>query len=210
MQIRTPITKDKIKHHFQYHWWVYVLWIVLNLFFWNLLFSTTQYRTPGHLKIEFFAEGYQAADTDDALELLMSKIHEDVLPDIEEVSYRLLTLDSTYGPVQLTVWSSAGEGDLFLLTRDYFRQMAEGGAMLDLQPYIDDGTLAVDGIDLRAGLVRNAHTSERHQYGIPTASLAGLADVGLITEGSFLSILASTENPTETVQMLQYLLEHMR
>ena len=210
MQIRTPITKDTIKNHFQYHWWVYVLWIVLNLFFWNLLFSTTQYRTPGHLKIEFFAEGYQTANTEDTMEQLMSKIHEDVLPDMEEVSYRLLTLDSSYGPVQLTVWTGAGEGDLFLLTRDYFRQMAESGALLNLQPYIDEGALTADGIDLRSGFVRNANEGESHQYGIPAAPLTGLAEAGLITQGSFLSVLAATENPAEAVQVLQYLLEHLR
>ena len=36
--------------------------------------------------------------------------------------------------MQLMVWSSAGQGDLYMLEREQFQNLASGGAMAQLTP----------------------------------------------------------------------------
>lgn len=68
---------------------------------------------------------------------------------MEEVTFTPVAYDDTYGNMQLIVWASAGQGDLYTLSEEAYKNLASSGAMLDLQPYIDDGTLNVEGIDLK-------------------------------------------------------------
>jgi hypothetical protein len=206
MSVSMPITKARIKNHFHYHLWKYVLLVVLSIFVWNFLFTTTHYRTPDHLKVELYAEGYQTPETDAAMKELMARIHQEVMPDMEEVSHLFLIMDETYGPMQLTVWAAAGQGDAYLLSKDRFLPLAQGGAMIDLQPWIDKGTLRVDGLDLTAGMVRDSETGERALRGIPTDALPGLAKHGLLTQGGFLSVLGAGGNEEEAVRLLDYLI----
>ena len=209
MRIHMPITKDKIKNHFHYSLWKYAVLIIAAVLFWNLLHTVTRYQTPGHMKMEFFAEGYQNEEQKRAAEGMMDSVHKSMMPHMEEVSYTLVTLDENYGAMQLTVWASAGEGDAYLLSRERFFQLAQSGAMLDLQPYVDEGELNMEGLSLMEGIVRDADTGERFLYGIPADSLTQLKDLGLVTEGGFLSILQMSENKQEAVVFLNYLLTHM-
>ena len=210
MSIRMPITKEKIKNHFHYSWWMYVVLVVGAVFFWNLLFTTTRYQTPNHRNVEFYAVGYQDERTVAAMEEMLEAIHGELMPEMEEVSYQILTLDETYGPVQLMVWASAGQGDIYLLPRDDFQQMAQGGGLINLQPYIDDGSLLVEGMKLSEGAVRNPETGEIMQCGIPADSLAGLQPLGLREEGSLLCVLATGGNVKEAVSFVNYLVIHKK
>ncbi len=210
MSIHMPITKDKIKNHFQYGWWKYVLLAVLSIFVWNLLFSSTHYRSPENLKIEFYADGYPEASYGEKLNALMDTIHQEVMPDMEEVTSLILDNTETYGIMQLTVWASAAQGDVYLLLNDRFGSLAMGDALMDLQPYIDEGRLTVDGIDLSKGYVRDEDTGSTTLVGIPADSLMGLDAYGLAREGTTLSILASCGNEDNAVLFMEYLLTHMK
>ena len=57
MSLKMPITKNKIRNHFHYSFWKYLVLIAIALFGWNLIYTTTRYRPPENAKIEFFAEG---------------------------------------------------------------------------------------------------------------------------------------------------------
>ncbi len=209
MGVRMPITREKIRNHFQYGFWKYLLLVVLCLFLWNLLFTTTRYRAPESLKMEFFADGYSAPEADAALADLLQHIHAQVMPDMEEVTYVKLGADDPYGAMQLTVWASAGQGDVFLLGHDRFLSLAKGGAMVDLQPMLDDGLLHAQGLDLAGGRVMNDETGRTAQYGIPADGLPGLDKYGLARQGAVLSVLAGGGNQAQAVRFLDYLLTHM-
>lgn len=210
MNLKMPITKDKVKTHFHYHFWKYILLVALSVLLWNLLFTTTHYRTPEALKIEFYTEGYQTSQTEENMNALLSKIHTDVMPEMEEVSNTVLTLDDTYGDMQLTVWATAGQGDVYVLQKDRFLRLAQGGAMLDLQPYVDNGMLNVDGIDLTAGMVRDEETGAKVLRGIPAATLSHLDMCGVMTQDAMLSVLTISGNEEYAIRFLNYLLTHMR
>ena len=52
--MRLPITRERIRTHFHYGWWQYALLIGLAIFGWNLLYTTTRYRSPEALKVEWY------------------------------------------------------------------------------------------------------------------------------------------------------------
>ncbi|MCL1855120.1 MAG: hypothetical protein FWF86_05245 [Clostridia bacterium] len=210
MKFHMPVTSEKVKDHFHYHLWKYVLLAALSVVGWNLLFTITQYRAPEHLRVEFYADGIHTKETGEAMDALMIIIHENALPDMEEVSYTFLTNDDTYGQMQLTVWIAAGQGDVFLLGRERFASMAGSGAMADLQPFIDSGALHAEGLELSAGQVRDSDTGKKGQYGIPADGLPKLWEYGIFPQDAVLSVRAACGNMDDAMQFLDYLLVNMR
>ena len=87
MRFEMPVTMRKIRNHFQYSFWKYLLLIVIAMFGWNLIYTTTRYRSPENLKVEFYAEGNVMAS--DALQELANQIHREVMPEMEEVTAEL-------------------------------------------------------------------------------------------------------------------------
>jgi len=208
MQFKMPITARKIRNHFHYSFWKYLLLVVIAIFGWNLLYTTTRYRSPENLKVEFFAEGNTMAS--DALQGLADKIHKEIMPEMEEVTATIVTFDNAYGDMQLTVWVSAGQGDIYLLSKDRFKTMANNEATIDLQPLIDNGTLNADGLDLSKGYVTAADTGKKVLMGIPADQLTGLDQYGLVTKDMVLCVLSNNGNDEYTLKFLNYLLENLR
>lgn len=209
MSVKMPITKARVKNHFHYGLWMYLLLIVASGFLWNLIYTTTAYRTPPELRVELYMDDY-GSTTEAQMTELMDLIHRDALPGMELVSYTPMTLDQTYGSMQLSVWMAAGEGDVYLMGKDRFQTTAQGGAMIDLQPYIDEGRLHVEGLDLKRGYATDSETGERMLRGIPADMLKGLEAYGIHTEGTVFSVLAAGKNVDNAIVFLDYILTNMR
>jgi hypothetical protein len=112
--------------------------------------------------------------------------------------------------MQLSVWIAAGQGDVYLLSRERFSRLGGGGTFVDLQPYVDSGALPVEGIDLAAGRVRNDEAGQSVLCGIPADSLVKLESCGIFPKGTVLSVLASSGNAAESVEFIAYLLRNMQ
>ena len=206
-----PITKKRIRNHFHYFWWQYALLAVFAILGWNLLYTTTHYRSPEHLRVEWYYEGYMANETMTAVNAVLEEAKEKLFPEMEEVSFSNVGNDETYGDMQLLVWTAAGQGDLFMLTDERFRNLAASGGMLDLKPYVEDGTLNVEGIDLSKGYVTDVETGERILCGIPTDSLPGFWNTCYVDHNKkYMGVLVTGANVEETIQLLAHFLNTMR
>lgn len=206
MKITMPITKKRIETHFHYAWWIYALVLVIGIFGWNLVHTVTRYQSPPELKVELYFGGYQL-DNGDGAEALMEKAHQEALPDMEEVTYRLIMMDDMYGDMQLTTWAFAGEGDLYALPKKNFTNMAANGTMMNLQPYVDSGALNLDGIDLTGCTVTEPESGEEWLVGVPMTAIPGLEAYGLYGDDLYLSVLINGGNDDNTVKFLNWLLE---
>jgi len=204
------ITREKVRNHFHYFWWQYLLLIVLAFFGWNLLYTTTRYRPPAEKKVEWFYEGPMAAQTQQKADQLLAELTPQLFPDMEKVSFTVVGLDENYGPMQIMVWMAAGEGDLYMLAEDSFERYAAGGSMIDLTPYVEDGTLNVDGIDLKKGYAKDEETGKKILAGIPADQLTGLEQYDIFPEGTYLSVLVNGGNTDNTIHLLAWLLENMK
>lgn len=213
MPLQMPITKRRIRHHFQYSVWMYLVLALIALFGWNLIYTTTRYQPPEDMRVEFFVQSSIASE--DSLKALADRIHEEVLPDMELVTAEPVTItDDYYGDMQLTVWISAAQGDLYLISDAYFDRFAGAGAFLDLKPYVDAGSLSVSGLNLTAGYATLTDPEPgqdgRGLYGIPADALTGLTEYLVVPDGMVLCILYRNGNDDNTVKFLNYLLETLR
>ena len=205
--MRLPITKERIRNHFHYAWWQYVLLVCLAVFGWNQLYTTTRYRSPESLKVEWYCQGLVDTQAQEELDALMEQLRLELFPEMEEVT---VAYDQTYGDMQLMVWVSAGQGDLYMLEREQFENLASAGAMAPLTPYIESGALQTGEIDLTAGYVTDPETGEKYLMGVPTDSLTGLQAYGIDPEGHVLSLLSNGGNLDNTVKLMQWLIDNMQ
>ena len=210
MKISLPITKQRISSHFMYGWWQYVLLVVIAVFTFNILYTTTKYRSPEHLVVEWYYEGGLLEENEKKVSTYLETVKQNKLSSMEVVELIPTVLDDTYGSMQLMTWVSGGQGDLFQLTPTYFKQLASTSAVIDLQPYIDNGSLQVQGISLENGYVTETETGNVYLKGIPTDQLTSLSEYGIANKKMFLSVLANGGNVDNTIILLNELIRTMK
>lgn len=189
--MKTPLNKQTLRQHLTYSWWKYALLIIGAIFVTDLLFTVTAYHAPDEKKIEFYIYGY--ADTE-GLESYMYTVRDSQMQDMEEMTSVQLLADETYGPMQLTTYLAAGEGDLYLLPKEEFVSYANNGYFIPLED--DEELMAVfneAGISLQSGWRRNNETGETHLYGIPYQVIEGLNKFVYVEDG-YLCIFVNNGN----------------
>lgn len=202
MKIKTPLTKQRLRTHFTYNLWKYLAAAIFCVFGWNLLYTTTAYRSPENLRIDIYLQTNNA--TQEKADAFMQDIWQKAVPDMETVSTVLLNISSTddyYSNMQLSVYIMAGEGDLYALSTEDFKTYASQGVFIDLTPYIENGTLNADGIDLASGYVTlldedGNPTDSTSLYGIPLYSLNGYR-AGMNLNNSDMVIAVTNFNQNE-------------
>lgn len=212
MKIKTPINRKKIRTHITYNFWKYILVIAAAVFGWDLLYSMTAYKSPEDKRIDLYIQSPLV--TEQRAEAFFQPIWEERVPDMEVVDAVMLTSSTQdyYGSMQLTVYIMAQEGDIYMLSSSDFKSFASQGVFLDLQPAIDEGKLHTEGLDLSAGYValiddNGLPTGERQLFGIPAASLGGLAEgLGLDTRDMVLSVTAFSGNEENVIRFLDGLI----
>ena len=182
MKITTAVTKERLRNHFTYYFWVYLLAAAGCIFGWNLLYTMTAYRPPEEKRIDLYIQG--ALDTQERTDLFLKEIWKTTVPDMETVEtvYMLQNSQDYYSNMQLTVYLMAREGDLYILSSSDFKSFASQGLFADLSPFIADGSLRTGDMDLSAGKVALVNddglpSAERTLFGIPVSGLKGLSAV---------------------------------
>ena len=198
--MKTPVTSGRLKQHMAYNWWKYLLIIALGIGLVDLLYSVTSYRPPREKSLCLCVYGYidETGLTD-----YMDRIKQTEMSDMEELSVRLVMDDSYYGPMQLIVYLTAGDADLFLLPREEFLSYASSGAFVRLE---DDPELIAmfdnAGISLQSGWRRETETGETHLYGIPQDKLPGLGKYAWAQDG-YLCMIVTGGNQENALKLLK-------
>jgi len=200
--MKTPLTPARLKQHITYNWWKYLIIIAAAIGLVDLLYSVTAYRPPRDKTIAFYVYGY----ADEAgLTAYMDHVRETEMPDMEEMTGRLLIEDSSYGPMQLMTYLAAGEGDVYLLPREEFLNYAASGALVRLE---EDAELMAlfdsAGVSLQSGWRRETDTGENHLYGIPQDKIPGLGRFAYAQDG-YLCVIVTGGNQENTAKFLRIL-----
>ncbi len=198
--MKTPVNAYTLKNHFTYSWWKYLLVLIAGIFLVDLLFTVTRPRTPENKKVDFYVYGFVNSE---ALTAYMDEVHQQDLPDMEEVTFNALTSEDTYGPMQLTTYIAVQEGDLYLLPREQFISFAGTGAFLPLED--DEELMALfndAGKSLRRGWRTLTDSDETHLYGIPVDQLPGILNLAYAEDG-FLAVLAANGNTENVMKFLR-------
>ena len=213
MKIKTPITRKTIRTHITYNFWKYILVIAAAVFGWDLLYAMTAYKSPEDKRIDIYIQSPLV--TEQRAEAFFQPIWEERVPDMEVIDSVILASSTQdyYGNMQLTVYIMAKEGDIYMMSSADFKSFASQGIFLNLQPAIDEGLLHVDNLDLSAGYValvdeNGLPTGDRQLFGIPAASLGGLAEgLGMDTRDMVISVTSYNGNDENVISFLDGLIE---
>lgn len=208
MDIR--ITKAKVKNHWHYSRWKYLLLVVVSIMGVDMLFASTRYVPPANKKIDMYlCNGY--ADAAAVEETLLPAFLE-AAPDQEALS--VLNIDlldgDAYTSMQFNTYIGAQEGDVLLLPKSVVETMVdEEGAdytFVCLDAYLESGELDAHGVDLSAGMMRGVDGS-MGVYAIPADTLYGLTQFSCDPAQSMLCLTSFTQNPENGVKIINLLFE---
>ncbi|MCL2811801.1 MAG: hypothetical protein FWD25_07925 [Clostridia bacterium] len=205
--VNTRITKERMRHHFSYGVWKYVLLAVLAIFGWDLIYSMTAYRPPADKKLDIYIVS-PGADVNRMREDLLEPLQA-VFPDQEAFSFLYVALDDDREPnavMQFTTYIGAMQGDVFLLSMGLYRQYGsalEDGLFLQLDEAIASGQLSIEGMDIESVRFEDGDGI----YGIPAKTLYGLTDYMINNEHMVLAIPAYSGNAENAIQLISFLVE---
>lgn len=203
------ITKDRVKNHFTYSWWKYALILIVGILGWNFIHTAVKYRSPDHLKVEFYYCGVRL-DSEKDIDDLMEQLHGTLLADMEEVTFNELILDDSYASdLALFVRAVDGEGDVYLIDKNTFQKQGLS-LMDDLTPYIESGEIDVGDMNLASGYLTDSETGERSLRGIPAGTLSGFGEYGLLYEDFYLCMPLNGDNIPAGLKLFQYFLAEMK
>ena len=174
--MKTPVTSKRIRDHFAYAWWKYLLLAVIAVFTVNIYYTMTRYQPPEEKKIVL---GLYAYGSETALNEYMEQVRTTAMPDMELMEAQFIAMDEAYGEMILTTRISARECDLYALPRTQFQNYAADGGFMAIDQVLPElvALLEEQGVSLSRGWRELGDTGEKHLYGIPCAGLPGMKNM---------------------------------
>lgn len=205
--MKTPVTRLRLRNHLTYSWWKYLLLAVIAVFGWNIIYTVTRYRAPEEKKIvvNVYTYGDQTP-----LDAYLADVNANLLPEMEEMYCTYTSPDDTYGDMVYSAHLAAAEGDVHILTRDYFQRYASTGAYIALEDDADLlAMLEAAGVSVSQGWRVDTDTGERHLFGIPCASLPGLSAFLYNPTDCYISVLYRNGNDDNVIPFLHTFIADM-
>ena len=203
------ITKARLKNHWQYGWWKYLLMVVLVVMVVNVGFSVTAYRPPEDRRIEvYLCQGWADAER---FQADLWPLLQEAAPDQEELTVMNIDLtgDDIYANMQFSTYTAAQQSDLCLLPRSEVKKLASDeawSAFADLTPYIESGRLNLGDISY-AGVSFPAEDGGTGIFAIPADTLYGLTQYGIDPADSALAVMSFSGNEENVVRLLGIIIE---
>ena len=205
--MKTPITIRTIRQHLTYSCWKYILLVILAVAGWSMVYTVTAYQPPEEKKIDLFVftGGYQ-----ERLTAYMEDVRQREMSDMEEMESVFILVDDAYTPMQLMTYIAAGEGHLYMLTKEYFQNYGSQDLFvpLDTIPGLVD-LLDAAGVSYDRGWCISEETGEKHLYGIPMAGFPGMGAYLYGYDESYLCISVTNGNDENSAKFLKLFLEDM-
>lgn len=194
--MKTPVTKERLRVHWTYSWWKYLLAVLLIAALTDLLYTVTAYRPPADKVIEVYC---LALGDQEGFDAYLNHINEEAEMGMERVASRFLVNDDYYGDMSLSVFLAAQEGDIYILPKDNFRGYSAEGGFLPLDD-AEELIALFDEDDLASGWRRVE--GERHLYGIPASLLPGLKRYLYLSGDEMICVLIANGNDENVIRFL--------
>lgn len=212
--IDLKITKDRLKNHFYYAKWLYVVAILGAVLVFSMVFSVTEPQVPKNLKIDINVIG--ATLNDAAKGIWQEDILEELSEDQQEVNIYALALGADNSTPGISVYEvlvarmAAKEDDILILPKEVYDGIATQGAFLNLDEYASKFEYP-EGVDLEAIKVKLEEDiadgdTEPHMFGVPIDNLIGFADLGVNPIGRVAVIMVYTENKDNAFKALDFIM----
>ncbi len=213
MQAVSDYRRARMRNHFAYDIWKYLLIIAVCWFGWDLLYTQTAYRSPQDKRIDVYI--MSATASDEMVEAFLKPIWEEATPDMELVEGVSLLpggVEDYYTNMTLTVRLAAGEGDIYFLPQDVFKSFALNGVFIPLDDYVAQGRINIDGLSVDTARLTviddESGEAQAHLYGVPTDALYGLMDgMQFDNRNAVMTIAVNSGNEDNVVTFFNALLQ---
>lgn len=213
--MKTPrITLDRLKNHFAYSWWAYLVSAVLLVFFWSWTYSATRYVPPRENSLHVYFAGKYVSD--DFLEAFQA-LGEESFPELELFDVQTITIDMVngdentyYAQERLSVAIMVGESDIFMIDASQFEGYAMQGAFVPLDDLLEEGGLLhgyYSDEEIAQGTVET-EDGESHVYGLPASRFYAYFPLGADPRGYVMCKSVMAGNAEATDKMLKIMTEH--
>ncbi len=205
------LSKAKIKNHFLYQSWLYVLVAVLSVFIWDLIYTATEYRSPEDKRIEIYVVDSPMLN-EEAMQSYLLNVQSMEFPDMEvlEVVRLISGGEQDYmTDIQLNTYIMAGQGDVYIIGKERFKNYATLGTFLPLDEYVEKQALQLDNRNVERGIVAYPGENDKQVVGLVGIPLKGstmLQQFGVDVDNSFIAVLYRNGNDENSVRMLNYLI----
>lgn len=194
--MRSEIKKGFWADHFRYYKWWYIGVIALAVAGWSLVFSLTEYQPPASktLDVIFFTDYYYCEREGE----LVDELHER-FPDMEQITIQNVSISDYQGQAVYQARITANEGDVYIIDRAYFHFFVDQLITADLDPYIADGTLSVDGDAIMEGTGDPRYTDgQRHAYAVSLADFYGMMNEFYIDNRDMMVVVTTYSGNVDT------------
>ena len=123
--------------------------------------------------------------------------------------------DTTEGMARLSMLMISGDGDVFIMPRAVYEQLAVQDAFLALDGYLDGGSCpeaadhASEALRIAATFYEEDPDAEPLLYGLPADELAALRSWGYDPRDCVVSVAGYCANPEDAVRMVDWLFGHL-
>jgi len=203
------ISSDRVRNHFSYSWWKYLLLVIAAVMGWNIIYSTTAYKPPADKRMTVYFVTHSIDSENTAV--IREKILEND-PNLEEATVVSITYtdsDNYYGNLQLTTYMGSGEGDIYIVDRSVFEMLMPGGGFVMMDEYLENGRVNLQGADASScyGVDEDGISGI---MGVPLAELYGLLDLGIDNRDLVLLVMGFSGNQDGALNVINWLFEEMK
>ncbi|NLJ41802.1 MAG: extracellular solute-binding protein [Clostridiales bacterium] len=204
------INKERLKNHIQYDWWKYIVAILATVLLWNLATTVLKPRIPDNKKIHIFFVG-EFVDEEKS-EYLSNSILED-FPELLKVDIDFIPLGGPggleyAGQQKLMVMLGSQTGDMFIMDKEDFNQIAQQGAFFPLDSFVNENKGLLDIKDLESyRLSVQDGDGEAHYYGIPMDYLVLPFITEYNTSDKAMGITAYSKNLSTALDVLEWMMK---
>ncbi len=214
---KTRIAKGDWKDFLSYNKWMYILIAIIAWMGADILFSSTEYRSPDERQVAFqmVAQGVN-------VESRLPEVGKEALAagqafdeTLEEVVFYALEYNPDndsdgYGGQKYMLMLGVGEGDIYVVKRSLMRSLVSQGYALPLEGYIATGLLDPGDVDLEAVTFPEPETVDdydpnvSHVYAIPAVNCNAMLepDINYDNRDAYFVLLGFSGNPDTSVAVL--------
>lgn len=222
----TRITKERLKNHWMYSSWKYLLMALIFIMGWNIVYNVTAYKPPREKRLELYL--LSGMYNEDGINKLEGEIRDifvgDEADDMEEVNFITMNVggeNDVYAPQLLMTRLASLEGDVYLVDEHTVTSLVMQELALPLDEYIASGALNVAGQDLSTGMRAEPigedddgnviYGAQHHVYAIPAEPLYGLLEENIINNrGMYFVVMSYTDKADKCIEMLNVFIDRFK
>lgn len=205
---KVQVNKERLRNHMQYDWWKYIVGIMITMFLWSMITTITAPKTPPEQLIEIFLVG------DYTLDEAIEPIKDDILNEFTNLlEVNILNIPIGVDPQmdyvgrqKLMVMVGSQSGDIYAFEKEEFKQMAEQGAFMPLDEYVDDFKGILGDVDLEEYKMTDPDEGVAHYYGIPLADSEIFKDTGYDVSDKVIGVMAYSGNQLNAIDVVKWIL----